>query len=736
MTKKYSYILMALMTIIALTASFQLFGLPSSWSSPAELFVTTSAPKILPSPGEPITLQGGGFSKNTRLWLAPERTTRSATTATLETFGAPIHIISRGDYLYVANSTGGFFILQGPHSPLPVITGILDSAGQGREITLLQNEVLMAAGSGGLQIIDIRDSSNPQLLSTLLSVSPAISVASTGHIAYVATGKFGAQIVDISDPRNPQHLGKIPGLPEAYRLLCDEKILIVATNNGGLLYDISQPSKPRYLSALPLSGRNNSIMTRHHDTLFWATRIPDGSRLYTVDLSSPNAPRLLSTTPLPSVPYGITCSDRHVAIALGSLGIQIFSLENGGNPVANLPIVAPIGIAHYALLDDNDLWVADREELLRIDLGMAADLSFKPFVPERCSTIQPIITSEHFILGDKHGLSIYLRTENSPPLLTAHLPISHLVQQYLSLNQNLLWLVTHESHPPFTTTLIKINLTNPLDPVITDEIPLADSTIIIGEQGPNLVISSSPRDIPRQMSSKDKLRNLSLIESSNPAPPSSAYLLENASNGFCLMDNYFVSIQTDGLLRVIDLSAAEGPAEAGVLQMPWIESAAWSGRVSIVNKDRRAFISSSLGTIYIIDLQDPKNPKNLGEIKLNNQITSLLIEGDYLLADVNKQGLVMINIQQTENPEILGNIPLSGIFHLGTVENGTFWYVTPSINGLNSLPLPKPIPCSVSGDNQIVATLAEEVPVGAYRLWLTDQQKHLLIPGFTKNHPR
>ena len=433
MAKKYSLLLTGLITISALGALTLLLTAPS-WSSPAALFVTTTAPENLPAAGTDLTLHGSGFSAATRLWLVPERSLRSATTATLETYGNPLHFIRRDDHLYVANGVGGFFIVQGLQSPVPFISGTLDNEGQGLEIVLRRDEALLAAGTSGLQIIDIRDAANPQFLSALSSVAPALSVASSGSIAYVAAGKSGVQLVDLTDPRQPRRLGKLTDVPEAYRLSCDEKILIIATATGGWLYDISQPEQPRRLAALPVPEGRNTVMIRQGETLYWATKRSQESRLYSLDLSRPTSPRLMASAPINGVPYGISCSEDQLAIALGSGGTQLFSLEDGPGLATSTTVTAK-SRTRYALFLGSDLWVADGGgELLRLDAQRASALTLPPLLPEFSPRIKPLVTPQLLILGDKTGLSIYDRGETLPILL-ARLPFTGLEQQYLSTDQ-------------------------------------------------------------------------------------------------------------------------------------------------------------------------------------------------------------------------------------------------------------------------------------------------------------
>jgi hypothetical protein len=736
MAKKHSFLLAGLITLSALSALALLLTAPS-WSSSALLSVTTTAPENLPAAGNTLTLRGGGFSQTTQLWLVPERSLRSATTATLETYGNPHHFIRRDDHLYVANGVGGFFIVQGLQSSVPFISGTLDSGGQGVEVALHRDEALLAAGNSGLQIIDIRDDANPQLLAVLNSLAPALSVASSGKIAYVAAGKAGVAIVDLADPRHPRHLGKLTDLPAAYKLSCDEKILVIATASGGWIYDVSQPERPRRLAALPVPGGRNTVMVRQGETLYWATKSSQESRLYALDLSRPASPRLLSSVPLIGVPVGISGSEEQLAVALESSGTQLFALGDGPRLVGGTTINAK-SRTHYALLLGNDLWIADSGgELLRLDAQGASALTAPPLLPTFSPRINPIVTPQLFFLGNKTGLSIYDRGDDSAPILLARLPITGLEQQYLSADQRQLWLSARNDTPATTGKLLCVDISLPHAPGITAEIPFSHPPLIIGEAGTTLVISTRTQDQPLPLNRADKLDALHLINTALPQSPVllSTYPLAAVSTGVSMMDHFVVLMQPDGFFRVIDVNAAAGPQETGSLQMPWLQTADWSGHVNIVVKDGVAFVSSLSGRIVLIDLRDPRQPKNLGGFTLAGPVTALLISDHFLLAEVNKEGLVVIDVKNIRAPEILGTIPLPGHLHNIAVQGEMVWYSNNDGNGIWPLTLPRRLQSSVA-DDQLVASLAQPPPPGAYRFWLTDAQKHLLVPGVSWSRPQ
>ncbi len=729
---KKSLLLTALITLSALGALTLLVTAPS-WSSPALFFVSSSAPENLPAAGYDLTLHGGGFSKESRLWLVPERSVRSATTATLETFGAPNHFVSRDDHLYVANGARGFIIVQGVHSPVPRISGNLESGGQGVEVALHRDTALLAAGANGLELIDIRDDNNPQLLSVLNALDPALSVANSGTIAYVARGRSGVEIVDIADPRQPRRLGALPDLPEAYKLTIGGDILVVSTAQGGWLYDISQPARPRRLAALPVPGGHNTVMVRWEETLYWATKRAERGRLYALDISRPTAPRVLSSVPLSGTPLGISCNAEQLAVALATYGTQLFSLKTGSQLTASSSIAAK-SHSNYAQILGSDLWIADSSgELLRLDKEKAKALTLPPILPGLTQRVNPIITPQLFSFGNSQGVSLFAPWNEAAPVLLAQLPITGLRQQYLSADQQRLWLATRDNDSSATGKLLSVDISLPHAPRMSNQISFSQVPDIIGAYGTTLVLTTLTPDQPLIDRKIGQLKSLLFIDNSQPESPMlvSTYHLGDSSNGISLTEHFVVLMQTGGLLRVIDISQADAPKEVGALQMPWLHTAAWTGRVNIVVKDDVAFISSSLGKIFVIDLHDHRQPKYLGDFTLAGPVRSLLLSNQLLLAEINKEGLLIIDLEDTQAPAILGTIPLSGRLNHLTVQGEKIWYTHDHSNGVYSLPLPRRLQNTSTDQDQIIARLAQSPPSGPYRLWLSDKRKHLLVPGIS-----
>ncbi|MCA9571258.1 MAG: hypothetical protein KC656_25640, partial [Myxococcales bacterium] len=136
---------------------------------------------------------------------------------------------------------------------------------------------------GGLVIVDLSDPSAPKELARMPVEGSAISVRVDGTTAYLGVfGKGGLVTFDVSDPTAPKQLGQHGG--GAYFVEKKGDYVFVP----GTVYDVSDPSKPERVAALPGSNGNGAWL--EGDTLYVGAST-NGFRM--VDISDPKAPKLL-----------------------------------------------------------------------------------------------------------------------------------------------------------------------------------------------------------------------------------------------------------------------------------------------------------------------------------------------------------------------------------------------------------------------------------------------------------
>lgn len=716
-------------------ASAALLWTGRSWSSLTPLFLSAPPPQTLPAGVTTVALTGA-FPSATSLWLAPEPSIRSAVTSTLATCGSPQHFAMRGDRIYVANGLSGLLTITGQSSVTPRVSGALVTEGQGVAVALLRDAALLAAGSGGLQIIDIRDDEDPRLLAKLPEVAPAVGIALSGDIAYVASGKKGLHVVDLADPRHPRVLAQIADLGTVHKVASDGELLIAAlARNAGLaVFEISNPVKPRRLAVLPLPGHAVLALTLREQTALVATGSKRANLLQSVDLAQPTQPQLTAALPLEGFPVGMTWTGDRVTVALGTNGMRSFDVDADRRLHPARTISAKVNTRFAAPLGDA-VWVADaRGELLRINPESAITLTPRAILPAFRPRTKPVVTNQLILSDDPTGLVIYARGENAPPTLLSRLPLAGQIAHLLLVDQ-LLFLGIMTDVKDNAGKLLVVDISAPAAPRITAELPLAqtplpvgviDKTLVLGE-ALNLTTASSP---PWW----SKPSRLLFVDISTPENPSIRcnYPLETGVAGIALSGGQLTLMQTDGRFKVIDATDATTPKEVASLQMPWLQAAAWHGVVSIVVKNRIAFVSSSLSGIEVVDLREPDQPRHLGRIDTPGPVISMTLEGNLLLADVLKQGVMAIDLQRPLEPQILGLIPLPGMTRYLLPEGGRLWYVICQAHGLWSMPLPQHLRSTIAENGAVITgSVMPGLEDGPWRFWLVNEDERIDAAGVT-----
>jgi hypothetical protein len=112
------------------------------------------------------------------------------------------------------------------------------------------NTVFVADSAGGLVTVDVTDPANPAVLGQVVTGGQATGVAVNGDTAYVASGSAGLVVVDVSDLANPTIIGSAQMRGSAIRVAYSEGHVFVAAWNDARVYDVSDPTTPRFLGAV------------------------------------------------------------------------------------------------------------------------------------------------------------------------------------------------------------------------------------------------------------------------------------------------------------------------------------------------------------------------------------------------------------------------------------------------------------------------------------------------------
>lgn len=129
------------------------------------------------------------------------------------------------------------------------------------------SKVFVADGQGGLVTVDVTDPAAPVVLGRVVTGGDARNVKVDGNIAYVAAGSAGVVVVDVSNLASPTIISRIAVPGSALRVAPSQawtgsrvaKFLSVAAWNDARVYDVTDPTAPRFLGAARLTQDDGDI---------------------------------------------------------------------------------------------------------------------------------------------------------------------------------------------------------------------------------------------------------------------------------------------------------------------------------------------------------------------------------------------------------------------------------------------------------------------------------------------
>ncbi|MFZ9854243.1 MAG: immunoglobulin domain-containing protein [Limisphaerales bacterium] len=305
--------------------------------------------------------------------------------AVVDTPGAPMDIVVRDGFAFVADGPGGFQIIDVRNPLQPVIVGSLPPIGStGPEHVAVQGQyAFLGEETRGLRIVDISNLSTPKDVTVFPSQNWVIGLALSGNRVFLTEYQYGLEIVDITNPTQPVALARYPVPGQARRVWADGDLAYLAIDRvpGELqVLNLVDPTHPEVLGSTEISPFARDFQGQGR----YAFLASNSAGLQPIDLGDPRNP--VAYAPIPSgEAWGIeVSSDR--AYQSGSQGLVVFDISNPVQPVrmGTYPPIEPSGAA--AIVGDLAYLTVGRSgvELVRLREGLAQTLQFDP--PTRVPT--------------------------------------------------------------------------------------------------------------------------------------------------------------------------------------------------------------------------------------------------------------------------------------------------------------------------------------------------------------
>ncbi|MDP3063839.1 MAG: hypothetical protein Q8O40_11620 [Chloroflexota bacterium] len=120
-----------------------------------------------------------------------------------------------------------------------------------------------------------------------------------------------------------------------------------------------------------------------------------------------------------------------------------------------------------------------------------------------------------------------------------------------------------------------------------------------------------------------------------------------------LMDGYAYLADLDGGLHVVDISAPDDPKEVGSFSVP-------GDSLGVAVRPPYAFVATGLTGVKVLDVSDPAMPKEVGGLDTPGEAWDVLLSGKYLYVADWGTGVVVMDVSDPRSPRQVGSIETEG----------------------------------------------------------------------------
>ncbi len=229
-------------------------------------------------------------------------------------------IVVDGDRAYVADWFTGLWVfdLSNIAEPSPIAT--VATGGYPSALAFAGDYIVVAEGSGGgaLRVFS-RDGERGPIELGAISTAFGQDVAADGTIVYFAASPLGTPgglyVYDIADPSDIQLIAFYDACDAAVSVALEGTRAVVACENGVHVLDVSVPAAPTPLSVWLDDGpRSAGPIALEGDRFF----VGLGDGVYVVDIVDPTQPALVEVLPTAWLPW-------HVAVGRGRVVASVYS---------------------------------------------------------------------------------------------------------------------------------------------------------------------------------------------------------------------------------------------------------------------------------------------------------------------------------------------------------------------------------------------------------------------------
>lgn len=442
------------------------------------------------------------------------------------------------------------------------------------------------------------------------------------------------------------------------------KAYIAGGSRGWKIMDVSSPFAPRVLSSTTTGSI--AVDVDVDETIAYVLLYEIG--LYIYDTSNPNDPILLGIFETTNYNRSVQVSGS-TAYVTDFTGLHIIDVSNPANPVL-LSTTETDGQAIGITVSDTTAYIADGYSGLHI-----VDVS-NPFAPEFLGNYRSG-SARHVVL--KNNLA-FLCTGRNFEILNISDPQNIVRRGLIRLPDSPIQAVVDGTKAYVATDsagLITLDVSNPDNPILIgiDEIPGPTANSIGYALGVQVI-----DDIAYVAARQSGLR---IYDMSNPTTPPylGTFDLEGIHQLQIIGTTAYAANRNEGL-QIVDIADPANPALIGSYKPT--DS---TNSVQVVGTT--AYIAARTQGFLIVDISDPAQPVLLGSNDIPDFAQSVAISGTTAYVADHRDGFHIFDVSDPTDPVLLGSRDTPGIATHLTID-GTTLYVSAGSAGLHILDVSNP----------------------------------------------
>ncbi|OYT16310.1 MAG: hypothetical protein B7C24_08390 [Bacteroidetes bacterium 4572_77] len=589
--------------------------------------------------------------------------------------GSANNIISSitGDTVFIA-SGGGVIILDitNPETPQVISEVYARAYVDHLHYDYASQQLYLAAYFSGFEIWDLADITNPSRLSrTPTDALPRGGIYSYQDHLYIITVSGGLLVYDISDPANPNYVTTTSISGSAWNFYGKDNFLYIQTNNAMRLYDLSSPSAPILRDSY--GGSPKGIYVK--DDLCY---IAESSALVITDVSNPDDIVFVGNLAIPGSAYDVVVIDGFAYVANNWYGGSeggIYAIDV--NDPAN-PIQADFYNSYFRAIsgEDSKVVAINNEGYCVFDVSTPGQLDISTIEGLPGSLTDVALKGDYAFTGS-NGFRVFDVNDISKPQQVAFLDI---IGSALDISGDILAYIPESMGAGNRLSIMDISdPENPNEMGYYNNISLSQDAII---QGDYVYVGGwwdgfTVFDIsdPTNPSFVTKEHNWS----SSALPGEEwCYVSDLAVYGnYLYLIDYkpFEDDDTKGLYT-FDISDPENP----VLISRYKQQSQQSWRIKA--HSNYVYLADAYGGIEIIDVSNPETPITVAYQELIDVAYNLDLANGYAYASCYINGGVQaVDVSDPENPFLEGFYQKSGLFALNVTANDHDIYIADGGSG-------------------------------------------------------